>query len=243
MHLVRNVTNPTLTVFQPAGGNTTNTAVLICPGGAFRILAIDEEGYEVADWFAQHGVTAYVLKYRVAETPASDAEFAPKNESPEAAVKHLVATLPADAVPKAIADGIQALKVVRENASKYGYSPQRVVAVGFSAGGAVVSGAGLAADPSERPNYVAPIYGALMTSPLVIPKDAPPFFLAVAEDDPLVKPMVFQLFDALRTSGATPEFHLYHSGQHGFSMKQRGTSDHWIDELWWWMQSFGLTHP
>jgi len=56
-HIYRNVTTPTLTIFQPRDGNSTGTAVMICPGGAFRVLAIEQEGYEVADWFAQHGVT------------------------------------------------------------------------------------------------------------------------------------------------------------------------------------------
>jgi acetyl esterase/lipase len=79
------------------------------------------------------------------------------------------------------------------------------------------------------------------TPTLDVPQDAPPFFLAMAEDDPLVKPMVLRLFDALRNAGAKPEFHVYRTGQHGFSMEQRGTSDHWLEELWWWMQSFGLT--
>ncbi len=241
LHIVRNVTSPTLTVFQPKAGNSTGTAVLICPGGAFRILAIDEEGYEVADWFAQHGVTAFVLKYRVAETPASDLEFAPPGEPMEAGVKRLIATLPSDAVPNAIADGVQALKVVRQSAAKYGFKPDHIVALGFSAGGGVVTGTASAPNKADRPNFVAPIYGALLLDMPVPPADAPPFFLAMAEDDPLVQSMVMRLFTSLRESGGKPEFHLYRAGQHGFSMKERGTSDHWLEELWWWMKSFQLT--
>jgi acetyl esterase/lipase len=242
LHVVRNVTTPTLTVFQPSGGNVTRTAVLICPGGGFRVLAIDEEGYQVADWFSQHGVTAFVLKYRLAETPPSDEEFA-------AASAHFnaggppIGGLPEDDIPKAIADGIQALKVVRQHGAQYGYAPDRVLALGFSAGGGVVTGVALSPNPSDRPNYAAPIYGALPASFIQIPKDAPPFFLAMAEDDPLVQSMVMPLFEALRSAGAKPEFHLYRKGMHGFSMKERGPSDHWVDELWWWMQSFSLTKP
>ncbi len=242
LHIVRNLTTPTLTVFQPSGGNVTGTAVMICPGGGFRVLAIDEEGYQVADWFSQHGVTAFVLKYRLAETPASDEEFA-------GAMAHLATGgapgggLPSDDIPKAIADGVQALKVIREHAAQYGFAQDRVLAVGFSAGGGVVSGVALSPNPSDRPNYAAPIYGALPGSSIEIPKDAPPFFLAMAEDDPLVQPMVMPFFEALRAAGAKPEFHLYRKGQHGFSMKERGPSDHWVDELWWWMDSYGLTKP
>lgn len=241
LHIVRNVTTPTLTIFQPKLGNSTGTAVLICPGGAFRILAIDEEGYQVADWFSQHGVTAFVLKYRVAETPANDAEFAPPGESMEEGVKRLLATLPKDAVPNALADGVQALKIVRASAVNYGFKPDHVVALGFSAGGGVVTGTASASNAADRPNFVAPIYGALFMDMPVPPADAPPFFLAMAEDDPLVQPLVMRLFTSLRESGGKPEFHLYRAGEHGFSMKQRGTSDHWLQELWWWMGSYGLT--
>lgn len=243
MRIVRNVTVPTLTVFQPKQGNPSKTAVLICPGGGFRLLAIDQEGNEVADWFVQHGITAFVLKYRVAETPASDAEFMPPNLPMAEQIKRVTAPLPADAVPHAVADGIQALKVLRENAPRYGYAPDRIVAVGFSAGGAVVTGTMLAPIPADRPNYAAPIYGALLGPTPPIPKDTPPAFLAFAEDDPLVQPMVLRLFNALRDAGTKPELHVYRTGQHGFSMTERGTSDHWLQELWWWMQSFGLTTP
>jgi len=69
VHFVINVTSPTLTVFQPKSGNSTGTVVLICLGGAFRMHSIENEGYHVADWFAQHGVTAFVLKYRLADPP------------------------------------------------------------------------------------------------------------------------------------------------------------------------------
>jgi acetyl esterase/lipase len=242
-HIVRNVSVPTLTVFQPKSGNSSGTAVLICPGGGFRMLSIDLEGYQVADWFAQHGVTAFVLKYRVAETPASDADFIPPNASMQEIMKRATAPLPQGQVAISISDGIQALKVVRRNASKYGFRADRVVALGFSAGGAVVIGAASAPNPSDRPNYVAPIYGAFLPEMSAPPKEAPPFFLAVADDDPLVGSMVFRLFTSLRDEGATPELHAYRSGSHGFSMRTLGTSDHWLQEMWWWMESFKLTTP
>ncbi len=241
VHVVRNVTTPTLTVFQPKGGNTTGAAVLICPGGGFRILAIEEEGYEVADWFVQHGVTAFVLRYRLAETPASDAEFAPPGEPVDKAIQRFLATpLPKNQVPMSISDGVQALKVVRANAGKYGFRPDHIVAVGFSAGGTVVTGMSSAPVAGDRPNYVASIYGAFLPELPVPPKDAPPFFLVMADDDPLVQPMVLRLFTSLRDEGASPELHVYRNGAHGFSMHQVGTSDEWLQELWWWMVSFKL---
>src|SRR5580692_10304983 len=184
LHLVRNVTEPTLTVFVPKSGNPSKTAVIIAPGGGFRVLAIDQEGYPVAEWFSQHGIAAFVLKYRLAETPASDEAVI--SSKPGAPLPDLARSpLPEGAEQHGIADGIQAIKVVRENAAKWGISPHRIVLVGFSVGGVVTSGAMLAEDPLDRPNYAAPIYGAPFGAIPKIPTDAPPAFLAVAEDDPI----------------------------------------------------------
>jgi acetyl esterase/lipase len=240
--IIRNVTIPTLTVFQPKSGNSSKTAVIIAPGGGFRVLAIDQEGYPVAEWFAQHGITAFVLKYRLAETPASDA--AVLSPTPGAPIPPgAMSPLPEGAEQHGIADGIQAIKVVRENAAKWGVSPNRILLMGFSAGGAVTCGAMLAENPADRPNYVAPIYGAPLGAIPKIPADAPPAFLAVAEDDPLAAKAEVAFFHALQDANAHPELHVFRSGKHGFSFSQRGTSDHWIDELYWWMESYGLTKP
>ena len=238
VHFVINVTSPTPSFSSRNPETSTGTAVLICPGGAFRMLSIENEGYHVADWFAQHGVTAFVLKYRLADPPPMNP---PPNESIEQNIKHLVDTLPKEEVAMAIADGVQAIRVVRANASKYGFQPDRIVAVGFSAGGGVVTGTASAPNPADRPNYIGSIYGALPLSSPTPPAGSPPFFLALAEDDPLVQPMVMRLFTSLRDAGGKPELHFYRSGSHGFSMRELGTSDHWLEELWWWMQSFGLT--
>ena len=247
IHIVRNVTVPTLTVFPAKSAGRTKTAVIIAPGGGFRVLAIDEEGYPVAEWFSQHGMTAFVLKYRLAFTPGTDQEFAPNLLAPPVP-RPTNGALPPNALPDeaqkyGIADGIQALKVVRANAAKWGIDADKIVFVGFSAGGVVTCGTMLADKAAERPNYVAPIYGAPFGAMPNIPPGTPPAFIAVAEDDPLAAVPVLKFFDALRAAKLTPELHVFRSGQHGFSMSPRGTSDHWIDELYWWMESYGLTHP
>src|SRR5580698_6724273 len=97
LHLVRNVTEPTLTVFLPKSGNPAKTAVIIAPGGGFRVLAIDQEGYWVAEWFAQHGITAFVLKYRLAPTPQSDEEVLPGGRVPAPPAPGAAAAGPAGA--------------------------------------------------------------------------------------------------------------------------------------------------
>jgi acetyl esterase/lipase len=247
VHIVRNVTVPTLTVFPAKSANRSKTAVIVAPGGGFRVLAIDEEGYPVAEWFSQHGITAIVLKYRLAFTPGTDQEFAPNLLAPPVP-RPTNGALPPSALPEeaqkyGIADGIQAIKVVRANAAKWGIDTDKIVFVGFSAGGVVTSGTMLAENAAERPNFVAPIYGAPFGAIPNIPTGTPPAFLAVAEDDPLAAAPVLKFFDALRAAKLSPELHVYRSGKHGFSMSQRGTSDHWIDELYWWMESYGLTHP
>ena len=259
LHLVRNVTEPTLTVFLPKAGNPSKTAVIIAPGGGFRVLAIDQEGYWVADWFAQHGIAAFVLKYRLAPTPQSDEEILPGGRAPAppapgaagappggaGAPNPMMIPLPAETQPNAVADGLQAIKLVRSGAAKWGIAPDRVLFMGFSAGGALTAGTMLADNPAERPNYVGIMYGGPLGGPMpAIPAHTPPAFLAVAEDDPLAGAAEIKFFDALREAKATPELHVFRSGQHGFSMMLRkGTSDHWIDELYWWMSSYGLTKP
>jgi acetyl esterase/lipase len=153
--------------------------------------------------------------------------------------------LPPDAQPNAVADGLQAIKLVRSNAAKWGIAPDRVLFMGFSAGAALTAGTMLAENQAERPNYAGVIYGGPIGGPIPsIPANTPPAFLAVAGDDPLAGAAEIKFFAALREAKASPELHVYRSGQHGFSMQLRnGTSDHWIDELYWWMTSYGLTKP
>jgi acetyl esterase/lipase len=250
LHIVRNVTVPTLTVFPAKSGNPSKTAVIIAPGGGFRVLAVDQEGYPVAEWLSQRGITAFVLKYRLAYTPGTDKEFSPNLLAPPLPRPGAAPgapdpnALPEEAQRNGIADGIQAIKLVRANAAKWGISADKIVFMGFSAGGVVTAGAMLAENASERPNFVAPIYGAPFGAMPSIPPGTPPAFIAVAEDDPIAAVPVLKFFDALRAAKASPELHVFRTGQHGFSMSQRnGTSDHWIEELYWWMESFGLTHP
>lgn len=143
-----------------------------------------------------------------------------------------------------IADGIQAIKLVRQHAAEWGVSPGRVGFVGFSAGAMVTSGTLLQADSAARPNFAAPIYGAPFGAMPAIPAKLPPIFMAWAQDDPLVLPAVEKFYSALRAAGHKPEIHIFSAGGHGFGMKKQGTSsDHWIDEFYYWLESLGMTKP
>lgn len=231
---VRNVVRPTLTVYR-ASQEPASAAVIIAPGGAFRFLNFDTEGTQVAEWFAAHGVTAFVLKYRVVETPAEDAVMWPAFAATMANTKALFATVEEDG-KFAVADGIQALKVVRAHAKEWGVPEHRLGFVGFSAGAVVASGALLKAALAERPDFAAPIYGAPFGEIGKLDASLPPVFLAYAGDDPLVPHFVDVFYEALRSAGLHPEIHIYDHGGHGFGMRSQGTSsDHWIDDLFNWM--------
>lgn len=232
---VRNVTRPTLTMYRATSAEPASAAVIIAPGGAFRFLNFDTEGTQAAEWFAAHGVTAFVLKYRVVETPAEDAVMWPAFAMLMANTKALFAGIEEDG-KLGVADGIQALKVVRAHAKEWGVPEHHVGFVGFSAGAAVASGALLKSAPADRPDFTAPIYGAPFGEIGKLDPALPPVFLAYAGDDPLVPHYVDAFYEALRLAGLHPEIHIYDHGGHGFGMRRQGTSsDHWIDDLYNWM--------
>jgi acetyl esterase/lipase len=225
---VFNVVTPTLTVYLPDRAKATGTGVIIAPGGAFVALAIDLEGHNVARWLQAKGIAAFVLKYRILEKKQ---EGIPAMNMDEAG-------------KYGIADGIQAIKVVRLHAAEWGISPNRVGFMGFSAGAMVGSFTLLQADAAARPNFAAPIYGAPFGVMPAIPAKLPPIFMAWAQDDTVALDPIVKFYEALKTAGNKPEAHIFGSGGHGFGMRKQGTSsDHWIDSFYYWLESQGLTRP
>jgi acetyl esterase/lipase len=108
--------------------------------------------------------------------------------------------------------------------------------------GSIAEFASVNPDVGARPNYVAPIYGAPFPEVPRISKDVPPFFMEMAQDDNLAGPQIVAMYDALKAAGYKPEFHIYKHGGHGWSMRPQGTtSDHWLDEFYWWLEAHGLT--
>ncbi len=227
--VVFNVVTPTLTAYLPEKTKATGTGIIIAPGGAFVALAIDLEGNNVARWLQSKGIAAFVLKYRIMEKRQ---EGIPADLNMDEAGKY------------GIADGIQAVKVVRQHAAEWGISPDRVGFMGFSAGAMVASAALLQQDGAARPNFAAPIYGAPFGAMPPIPAKLPPIFLAWAQDDALVLEAVTKFYDSLKSAGHKPEAHIFSAGGHGFGMRKQGTSsDHWIDEFYYWLEAQGLTKP
>lgn len=129
---VRNVTRPTLMAFLPDPAVATGTAVIICPGGGFLSLAIEHEGIDVARWLSERGVAGCVLKYRLFPTEVRDEDYQRQMEAyfPD---RRQMREVTKQIGPLAIADGQQAVKVVRQRASQWGIAPDRIGIMGFSA--------------------------------------------------------------------------------------------------------------
>lgn len=236
--ITRNVVEPTLTVFLPDPAVATGTGVIICPGGAHHFLAVDHEGYDVARWLNDRGIAGFVLKYRVIQTPDDDTAFLEARS--RLGERGRLQELLRSHWPLALADGQQAMRIVRHWAAEWGLKDDRIGIMGFSAGGHVSAGVILAEDASSRPDFVAPIYGALWED-VVVPEDAPPLFTAFASNDPIaVKPCV-ALYSAWQAAGRSAEMHIYAQGGHGFgTVKQGLPSDGWIDRFGDWLQAQGL---
>jgi acetyl esterase/lipase len=236
--VVTNVTRPTLMVFKPPPELKINTAVVICPGGGFMALSIASEGTDVAKYLAARGMTAFVLKYRVAHT----GDDATQEFGPLYADRAKFDETMKSVEPLAVADGLAAVAYVRQHAAEWGISPDRVGIIGFSAGGAVTAEVALHYKPEGRPAFVAPIYGGALSKDAPVPADAPPMFIAAATDDSLgLAPESIALWEKWTAAHKSVELHMYAKGGHGFGMRaQNIPTDHWIDRFADWLQLQGF---
>jgi len=235
--VVANVTKPTLTVYKPSQELRNGTAVVICPGGGFMALSINSEGNDVAKYLAARGVTAFVLKYRLAHT----GEDAAQEFRTLFADRQKFAEMLKGIEPLAVADGLAAVTFVRQHAAEWGVSPDRVGIIGFSAGGAVTVGVAFHYAPEGRPAFVAPIYAGGMPKDTPVPTDAPPMFVAAAADDQLgLAPDSVALYEKWTGAHKSAELHIYAKGGHGFGMRQQNLpTDHWIDRFADWLELQG----
>jgi acetyl esterase/lipase len=237
--VVRNVTQPSLTAFLPPPARATGTAVIVCPGGAYHFLSIENEGTQVAAWLTARGVAAFVLRYRLVPTAVDDEGFVRQVQENLSRPERMRA-LAQQIAPLAIMDGQQAVRVVRERASAWGLAPERIGIMGFSAGGVVTTGAALRYDAASRPSFAAPIYAAPWED-RVVPSDAPPVFIAAATDDPFATQVSVPLYTAWVTAGRPAELHLYARGGHGFGTRRQGVpADQWIASFGAWLQDQGF---
>lgn len=240
--VVYNISKPTLTVFQPEEGKANGTAVIIAPGGAFHALSIDSEGFDVAKWLVQKGVTCFVLKYRIAHSLTTD----PVKEVMAKWGKKEFEEANAAVIPLGIADGREAIAYVRKHADEYNVIPSRIGIMGFSAGGTVTSGTLFNYTRENRPNFAAPVYPYFPKDMIgTVAKDAPPLFILTASNDGLgLAPHSVDLYSAWLTAKKDAEIHMYARGDHGFGMrKQNLPSDKWIERFGEWLEVQGLLKP
>lgn len=225
---VKNVHNPSITVFPPE--NPNGSAVLICPGGGHRTLVFDAEGTKTAKYFNTLGVTGIVLKYRL---------FREEN-SP-----YTIDT------PKQ--DALRAMRLIRSRAGEWNIEPDRIGVMGFSAGGEVVNmiafddnpGNADSKDPIEKetanPNFHIQIYPGPLGIPETVDKNAIPAFLLVSNNDKCCSEPVVELLNAYRKAGAEVEVHIYAKGDHAFNMGDRSsfkTIGNWPQRLADWLVDY-----
>ena len=238
-----NVSVPTLLPVLPEDLAETRAAVIVIPGGGFQFVSMDNEGYPIANWLAERGVAAFVLKYRTMETPTEAAEFG-------AFMSALWAPQPGDApvdvtqgIPFAVADAQTALDLVKAKSDEWGYDADKIGMLGFSAGAITALGVTLSEDDgTPKPDYLGYIYGPMTA--VDVPEQAPPMFAALAADDGLFAGQGFGIVEAWQTAGVPVELHYYQSGGHGFGSYKRGVpADDWFNQFIGWMEAQDLLTP
>lgn len=241
----RNVTEATLTPFLPDPAKATGAAVIVTPGGGFRTLSMENEGWDVARALNQRGVAAFVLKYRLNQTPASLEEFAapppprPADAAASAGPPPLQERM--RSLGPMIADAEAAFALIRANADKWKVDPQRIGMIGFSAGAALTL-ATASASSTAKPAFLGDIYGPL--NEMEVPAGSPPLFVALAADDPLFDTYDFGIVRSWRKAGVPVEFHYYEQGGHGFGMyPKETTSTGWFDAFADWLRMHGFARP
>jgi acetyl esterase/lipase len=251
--IISKISIPTLTIYLPSKQKATGTAVVICPGGGYSIVAAGHEGADIAKTFIDMGVAAFVVKYRIPNIETMiDPEIGP------------------------LQDAQQAIKIVREGAKQWNINPAKVGIMGFSAGGHLASTAGThfsksvisnSNNTSLRPDFMLLIYPVISfadsighigsrdnligknpsaqkiieySNELQVNSNTPPTFLVHASDDDAVKPQNSIVFyQALLKNHVAAEMHLYESGGHGFGLNLKNKNEHWMERCKNWMQNHG----
>jgi acetyl esterase/lipase len=250
--MARNVSTATLTPFLPDPAKATGAAVIVAPGGGFRWLSMNNEGWKVAKALADRGIAAFVLKYRLQPTPASleglkesmTRTFAAVTPASSSAPT-LASGTPAAVAPKPpapdlsnqLADAEAAYALIVKNAKEWGVDTKRLGMIGFSAGAGLTMHCTLHSKTMKFA-FIGPIYGGM--GPVEVPKDAPPMFNVIASDDFLFKGQ-FGVVKSWFEAGVPVEFHLYQNGGHGFGLGYPGkTSNGWFPVFINWLDVNGF---
>ena len=232
---VSNIHHPSLTVYLPPKDKATGAAVIVAPGGGHARHAIQHEGYNVGQWLADHGVAAFVLKYRLAKDDANPAGAAQPY------------TIDRDA----LADAQRAIRLVRSRAVEWGVRSEAVGIIGFSAGGEVAllaatrgaDGQPTATDVIERQgaraNFYGLIYpGGIPRADIVVTKETPPVFLAAGYGDRQnISEGLAEFYLKSKRAGASAELIMYAGAGHGFGLRDtnKSPSGAWIVRFHEWL--------
>jgi acetyl esterase/lipase len=249
---IENVSRPTMTVYSPKGKNT-GAAVVVFPGGGYRILAIDLEGTEVCDWLTSRGITCVLLKYRV---PGVAGYPKPRPHPWSGAYPKS---------PIALDDAQRAVSLVRFRAAEFRIDPRKIGVLGFSAGGHMVAAVSThfarrlypavdAADSvSSRPDFAVSLYpGHLSVAANSIELNAdirshitphtPPTFLLQNEDDHVDRVEdALSYYAGLKKAGVPVEMHLYATGGHAFGLRRTNfAATRWTELVETWLATIGM---
>lgn len=231
---VRNINNPSITVFLAPKEKATGTAVVVCPGGGFTNLVYNAEGRDAAKFLNSLGVTAFVLKYRLFRM-----ENSPYKQE------------------HADQDIFRAMRLVKSRAKEFNIDTARLGVMGFSAGGELAGWvsyhfsqnhfAGKNADAidqlSARPSFEILIYPGPLAVPDSVPSNAPPAFMLASNGDDCCSEPIIKLMEMHRQAKVPVEMHLFEKGAHAFNMGYRSefvTLQHWPQRLADWMTDNGL---
>jgi acetyl esterase/lipase len=235
-----NVSTPTITVYSPKGKNT-GVAIVVFPGGAYRILAIDLEGTEVCDWLNSAGITCVLLKYRV-----PDSGPYPKSSA-------------------ALQDAQRAVGIVRSHAAQWHIDPHRIGVLGFSAGAHLAATLSThfdqrlydpvdAADQvSCRPDFAVIVYPGYLSiaeqnmapnPDIHVTDKTPPSFIVQAEDDPVHVENATVYFQALKDAKVPAELHIYAEGGHGYGLRRTALPvTNWPKLVETWLMTMQVLKP
>jgi dienelactone hydrolase len=231
-HIISNIHEPAILPYLPSADTATGAAVIVAPGGGHRELWMDHEGYAVGEWLSNHGVAAFVLKYRLARQQNSTYTV----EGTE------------------LTDIQRAIRTVRSRSKEWGIDPTRVGVMGFSAGGELAALAGTryddgspsATDPvdrlSSKPAFQALLYPAIPHDPRLT-ADTPRAFLACGGNDrPDISQGLADFYLALSRLHVPTELHIFAGIGHGFGIRKTNTPpvSEWPSLFLDWMNAQGL---
>lgn len=248
--MARNISTATLTPFLPDPAKATGAAVIVAPGGGFRWLSMNNEGWKVAQALADRGIAAFVLKYRLYPTPETleglkesmNRTFAAVTPaanpgSPTATPAAEAPRPPRPDLTNQLADAEAAYAMIHARAKEWGVDTKRLGMIGFSAGAGLTMHCTLHSEKMDLA-FIGPIYGGM--GPVEVPKDAPPMFAVIASDDFLFKGQ-FGVIKSWFDAGVPVEFHLYQNGGHGFGLGYPGkTANGWFPVFIHWLDMNGF---